>query len=147
MDVRIGQQDGHALVAAVRVLQYRIKRPPTLEEIAELLGSTVEVTNHRLRALQRLGIVNIVENPFEAHVSVRDHLGLEKLPAEVSEAGLSDAVQDFKKRQAEKADQMLRVFEKTDPEQERQERQDRMEDGLKKFQPKKKKGPKAPWEK
>jgi hypothetical protein len=146
MEVRIAYEEGHAHVAAVRVLQYRLKRPPTIDEVAEALGSKPELTNHRLRALEAAGIVTIVENPFESHVSVRDHLALEKLPPEVSEAGLSEAVQDFKKRQAEKADEMIRLFDEGDPNRERKERTGKMAEDLKTFQPKKSEK-KAPWEK
>jgi hypothetical protein len=145
MEVRIAYEEGHAHVAAIRVLQYRLKRPPTIEEVAEVLGSKAELTNHRLRALQGLGIVTIVESPFEVHVSVRDHLALEKLPAEVSEAGLSDAVQDFRRRQAEKAEEMMKIFEETDADRDLREKNARLADDLRKFQPKKP-AKKAPWE-
>ena len=146
MEVQISWEQGHAHVAAVRVLQYRLKRSPTLPEVAEVLGSTVEITNHRLRALEKLGIVTLVENPFETHVAVRDYLALEKLPAEVSEAGLSDAVEDFKKRQAEKAEERMKFFETGGVAKEREERLERLEGDLKTFQPKKP-TKKAPWEK
>ena len=145
MDVQIAYEEGHAHVAAIRVLQYRMKRPPTIDEVAEVLGSKSELTNHRLRALEKLGIVTIVENPFESHVSVRDYLALEKLPAEVSEAGLSDAVKDFRRRQAEKAEEMMKVFEETDPEREKKDRTERQAGDLKNYQPKKS-TKKAPWE-
>ncbi|GJM44830.1 MAG: hypothetical protein DHS20C21_16720 [Gemmatimonadota bacterium] len=146
MDVRISREEGHAHVGAIRVLHYRLRRPPTPAEVAELLGSQTEITLHRLRALQALGIVILVENPFEMHVSVGDHRTLDDLPEEVSEIGLSDAVQDFKKRQSEKADQMVRLFEETDEDAERREANDQRADDLRKFQPKKPQG-KAPWEK
>jgi hypothetical protein len=145
MEVRIAYEEGHAHVAAIRVLQYRLKRPPTLAEVAEVLGSQPEITNHRLRALQALGIVTITESPFETHLSVRDHLALEKLPPEVSEAGLSDAVQDFRRRQAEKADEMVKLFQESDADRERRERAERQAEELRKFQPKKPTR-KAPWE-
>ena len=144
MDITVTHDVGHAHVAAVRVFQYRHGRPPTIEEVAEVLGSKVELTNHRLRALERAGIVTIVENPFEAHVSVRDHLELEKLPAEVDESALSDAVSDFRKRQVEKADDMIRIFEETDEEKEKREKHGAMEEDLKTFRPKKPK--RAPWD-
>lgn len=146
MEIRISREEGHAHVAAVRVLQYRLRRPPTPQEIAEILGSRLELTMHRLRALKELGIVVLVENPFETHVSVGDHLALDELPEDVSESGLADAVEDFKKRQSEKADAMVRLFEETDEAAEkRKANADRAEE-LKKFQPKKP-TKKAPWEK
>jgi hypothetical protein len=145
LEITITFDEGHAHVGAIRVLRYRLGRPPTIEEIAEVLGSQVEITNHRLRALQKLGIVVIVENPFDAHVSVGDHLALEKLPAEADEAGLADAVEDFRRRQEQKAEEMMRVFEESDEAAEKREKHDEIEKGLRSY--KKKPPKKAPWEK
>ena len=145
MEVTITQDEGHAHVAAIRVLTYRLHRPPTMEEAAEILGSRVEITNHRMRKLAALGIVHLVENPFDVHLSVADHLALEKLPRETDENALSDAVEDFKRRQEEKAQEMMRVFESDEEAEERRRKHDDIADGLKNFKPKKAK--KAPWEK
>jgi hypothetical protein len=145
VDVTITHEEGHAHVAAVRVLRYRLRRPPTLEEMAEELGSRVEITNHRLRKLAELGIVHLVENPFDVHVSVADYLALEKLPTEVDEDALQDAVDDFKRRQEEKAEEMIRTFESDDEAEEKRKKHDRMADDLRSYKPKKTK--KAPWEK
>ncbi len=137
---------GHAHVAAIRVLIHRLSRPPTVEEIAEVLGSKPELTNHRLRQLEELGIVTRVENPFNVHFSVRDHLALEKLPVESSTAGLADAVQEFQKRQEKKSEEFVKMFEELNPDREKKEKYSKLEDELRSFQ--KKKGPKkAPWEK
>jgi hypothetical protein len=136
---------GHAHVAAVRVLKYRLGRSPTLEEVAEVLGSQVEITNHRLRALERLGIVAIVENPFESHVSVADYAALEKLPTEVDEGVLAEEVEGFRRRQDEKAAEMMRVFEEGDEEKAKKEKHEQIEEDLRRY--KKKPAKKAPWEK
>jgi len=146
MEIRISREEGHAHVGAVRVLQYRLRRPPTPEEIAEVLGSKLELTIHRLRALKDLGILVLVENPFETHVSVGNHHALDDLPEDVSESGLAEAVEDFKKRHAEKADAMVRLFEESDAETERREANEQRAEDLKKFRPKKP-TKKAPWEK
>ena len=145
MEATVTHEVGHAHVAAVRVLKYRLGRPPTLEEVAEVLGSQVEITNHRLRALERLGIVTIVENPFEAHVSVADYSALEKLPAEVDEGVLAQEVEGFRRRQGEKAEEMMRIFEEGDEERARKEKHAKIEKDLRGF--KQKPTRKAPWEK
>ena len=145
METTITYEEGHAHVAAIRLLKYRRHRPPTVEEVAEILGSQVEITFHRLRALEALGIVAIIENPFESHVSVENHLALEELPAEKDESVLSEAVEDFKRRQDEKADEMIRIFEDDEAEHEKKDKHERLEDDLRHF--KKKKAKKAPWEK
>jgi hypothetical protein len=144
LETSITREEGHAHVAAIRVLWYRLRRPPKIEEVADALGSKVEITNHRLRVLESLGIVSVVENPFEVHVSVENYLALEDLPVEVDKDALGDAVKDFQKRQSEKTDEMMRIFEDTHEEKEMKEKHDQMADDLKRF--KKKKPKKAPWE-
>jgi hypothetical protein len=144
MDISITQAEGHAHVAAIRVLRYRLGRPPTMEEVAEILGSRPEITNHRMRKLAALGIVHLVENPFDVHLSVADHLALEKLPTETDENALSDAVEDFKRRQEAKAEEMMRVFESDEEAKERRKKHDGLAEELKRFKPRKAK--KAPWE-
>jgi len=146
MQPTITYDEGHAHVAAIRVMTYRLGRPPTIEEIAEVLGSKPEITNHRLRVLEELGIVVRVENPFNVHFSVRDHLALEKLPAESSSAGLADAVADFQKRQEKKSEEFVKMFEELNPGKETKEKYSKLEDELKSFQ-KKKSPKKAPWDK
>lgn len=144
METSITYEEGHAHVAAIRVLSWRLRRLPTIEEVADVLGSKVEITNHRLRALESLGIVTVVQNPFETHVSVEDYLALEKLPVEANQDALRDAVQDFRKRQNEKAEKMVRLFEETDEGQEKREKHGQMAEDLRRFKPRKPK--KAPWE-
>jgi hypothetical protein len=36
--VRPGREQGHVAVAAVRVLAHRLSRPPSVQEVADLLG-------------------------------------------------------------------------------------------------------------
>lgn len=145
MEKTITYDEGHAHVAAVRVLTYRDGRPPTIEEVAAALGSKVELTNYRLRALEERGIISIIESPFEAHITVRDYLALEKLPTERSGPGLAEAVQDFQRRQQEKAGEMLRIFEETDEAGEKKTKQAKFESDFRRFKEKKTK--RAPWEK
>jgi hypothetical protein len=145
VETNLTYEEGHAHVAAIRLLKYREHRPPTIEEVAGILGSKVEITLHRLRTLQGRGIVAIIENPFETHVSVENHLALEELPVESDESVLSEAVEDFRRRQDEKADEMMRVFEEKDADREKKEKHEHLEDDLRHF--KKKKVKKAPWEK
>ena len=141
---RLTRDEGHIHVAAIRVLKHREGRPPTPEEVAKMLGSQFELTNHRLRVLQSLGIISIVENPFEAHVSIENYAALEELPEERSETALAEEVEDFQRRQVEKADELMRVFEDPTDEQEKEEKHEKLEDKLQKFR--KKKAKNAPWE-
>jgi hypothetical protein len=137
--------EGHAHVAAVRVLDYRQGRPPSLEEVAEVLGSKIEITAHRLRALQELGIVKLVESPFAVHVHVTNYPALEELPEEQTGEDLAEQMKDFQRRQEEKAQEFQRIFAEEDPNEAHKEKFSKLEDDLRHF--KKKKSKKAPWEK
>ncbi|MCH6564046.1 MAG: hypothetical protein IH800_16665, partial [Myxococcales bacterium] len=43
MDVSITREEGHAHVAAVRVLKYRLGRPPTMAEVIEAARTPEEM--------------------------------------------------------------------------------------------------------
>jgi hypothetical protein len=141
----LSREEGHAHVAAIRVLSYREGRPPTLAEVAEILGSKIEITTHRLRALQELGIVQMIESPFEVHVHVADYAALEELPEEHTGEDLAEQMKDFQRRQEEKAEEFQRIFAEEDPDAPKKEKFSKLEDELRSF--KKKKSKKAPWEK
>src|SRR5262245_19973762 len=79
-------------VAAVRILEHQHRRPPAIDEIAELLRYSKEFTGHLVRALEPLGIVHTIKSPFEVRVEVRDHLKIETLPAEDRGPGFKDEV-------------------------------------------------------
>ncbi|MDP6460528.1 MAG: hypothetical protein QGH59_02025, partial [Gemmatimonadota bacterium] len=130
MEITITREVGHAQVAAVRLLVWLRKRPPTLEEVAEALESKVEITGHRLRALEARGILRMVETPFETHVHLADHLALEELPEEDTGPGLADEVEAFQKRQEEKSEEFMRIFEEDEEGAERKERHSELEEGL-----------------
>ena len=57
MDSKPSQQQAHLMVAAVRVLAHKHARPPSVDEIAELLEASREVTGHQVRVLEKLQIL------------------------------------------------------------------------------------------
>ena len=82
MDHAPSQAQAHLVVAAVRVLGYKLGRPAAVEEIAELLGFSKELTGHLVRGLEAHAIVQTIKSPFDLRVEVRDHLKIEELPRE-----------------------------------------------------------------
>lgn len=91
--------DGHLLVAAIRVLEHRHQAPPALEQIAELLGFSVEQTGLVSRRMHEVGIVKIVESAYGDRWVVDEHLKLEELPKDAQTSQLDD---ELKQYQAEK---------------------------------------------
>jgi hypothetical protein len=101
---------GHLLVAAVRVLEHREGKPPTYEEIGALLGISHEVIGAYARALRDLGIVRILETPFDTRVEVADHPKLEELPREARTAAMKGEVDAFLERTRTKHEKVEDLF-------------------------------------
>jgi hypothetical protein len=101
---------GHLLVAAVRVLEHREGKPPTYEEIGALLGISHEVIGAYARALRELGIVRILETPFDTRVEVTDHPKLEELPREARTAAMKGEVDAFLERTRTKHEKVEDLF-------------------------------------
>ncbi|MBN1824903.1 MAG: hypothetical protein JW958_01470 [Candidatus Eisenbacteria bacterium] len=102
--------EGHLFVAAIRILRHREQRPPTVEETAEFLGHAREVGYLLARGLAEKGIVDLVENPFETHLEIRDHLALENLPREEKGPGFGEDLEEFRKRKEKERDELGAFF-------------------------------------
>jgi hypothetical protein len=143
MAVKPSYEDGHLVVAAVRVLSHRETKPPRPEDIAEMLGLPLDFARNLVVALGRLGILKVMENPFEIRVELSDHALLEDLPrgseAPTIKAELDSFIQR-KKREVEETEKMLSLDE---IEKKKKEKISRLEDEMKKMKgkPKFKPGP------
>ena len=99
--------EGHLVVAAIRILEYRNGSPPGMDQIAEMLGFSSEQISYLLRRLADESIIRQVEGAFEGRWTVADHLKLEELPKESKEpTQLDHALQKF---QAEKNKMALKI--------------------------------------
>lgn len=123
----------HLIVAAVRVLEYRLDRPPSVEEIGELLDLSREVAGHLVRALESRGIVSTIKGPFDLRVTVADYVRLEELPLEESGVGFKNEVDEFHKRFEEKNRKLQNLFDTGAQEEQQKERFSDLETELKKF--------------
>jgi len=103
----------HLLVAAVRVLEYQRGRPPTIDEVCQMLAVSLELGNLICRKLKEMGVLDIVEGSYGIRLFIQDHLKLEEIPKTTPGDSLRAAVQQFqnsrkgmeKKVAAIKADQ------------------------------------------
>jgi hypothetical protein len=124
---------GHLLVAAVRVLSHQRKRPPTSEEIAELLGLSREITLHILRGLEARRIVRAIETPFEVRFDIEDHKEVEALPVDASGPDLGREIEDFHKKSEDRQKQIEKMMRDADPERATREKAARIEEEFRRF--------------
>jgi DNA primase large subunit len=103
-------EDGHLVVAAVRVLSHNADQPPTPETVAELLGLAPDFTRNLIVALGEQGILSVVEMPFEIRVEVKDHLKVEELPRESEGPSIQDELEEFAKRKKKEVEDTEKMF-------------------------------------
>ncbi len=137
METTPNYDQSHLVLAAARVLAHKFEKPPTMEEIGELLGISHEVIGAIARALETRGIVNIRMTPFDTRVEVADHTALEELPREDSGAAMKEEVDAFLERSKEKQEKIDKLFGEDEYLKRKEEKQAGLEAQLKEFQKKK----------
>jgi hypothetical protein len=112
--MRPSYEDGHLVVAAARVLAHRSDKPPTPEQIADLLGLAPDFVRTVVIGLGEEGVLKVVDNPFEIRVEVADHGKLETLPREAQGPTIGDELDSFitkKQQEYEATEKMLSMDE------------------------------------
>jgi hypothetical protein len=133
MDHAPSQGQAHLIVAAVRVLTHKTGRPASIEEIAELLGWSVELAGHLVRALEARQIVRTIRSPFDVRVEVDDHRGIEALPLEDRGPGLQDEVEKFHEQFKKKQEALQNLFDSGEVEAKKKERLANLDKELRDF--------------
>ena len=137
METTPDYDQSHLVVAAARVLAHKLEKPPTYEEIGELLGISHEVIGAIARALETRGIVKIRMTPFDTRVDVADHTALEELPRDDRGAAMKEEVDAFVERSKEKQESIDKLFGEEEFQKRKKEKQAGLEAQLKEFQKKK----------
>jgi hypothetical protein len=127
MEATPSYDQGHLVVAAVRVLEHRNEKPPTMEEIGELLGLSHEVIGAFARALQS----------HDTRVEIAQFEKLEDLPREHTGAAMKSDVDAFLERSRSKKKEIDELFESGDFEKKQQEKFASLDEQLKSFQERK----------
>ena len=125
--------EGHVFVAAIRVLRHREKRPPTVEEVAELLGQAREIGFLLARGLAEKGVLDMVENPFDTHLEIRDHLALEDLDREEKGPGFGEDLEEFRKRKEKERDELGAFFASGGESEEKKKKLDSLDEAFRKY--------------
>jgi len=127
------RSEAHLLVAAVRVLAHKTGRPPAVDEVAELLGWSRELTGHLSRGLEAQGILQALTSPFDVRLEIADHLAIENLPVEDTGPGLRDEVEAFHEQFKKKQEELQNLFDSGEHEKRKQERIEGLENELRDF--------------
>ena len=89
----------HLVVSGLRVREHLDHRPPSLNELAELLAVSVEELALLLRKLEDLGIVSVVKSGAAERFVPGNHLAIEDLAVQAETSSLEAELKSFKSRQ------------------------------------------------
>src|SRR5262245_2395893 len=129
--VRPSREQAHVVVAAVRVLGHRESRPPSVQEVAELLGLAPEPVNVVLRELTELGILREVTDAYGARYEIGDYLQIEELVSGGGPAMKSERA-SFSEKRRERDEALRKQFE-GDLKGQRERKFSKLEEDLKNF--------------
>jgi hypothetical protein len=127
------RDQGHLIVASIRVLTHLGKRPPTEEEIAGHLGISREIALHILRGLEAQGIVRTLKNPFDVRYDIADHRLLEDLPVEATGPDMGREIEDFHRKSEDRQKQIEQMMRDADPERKVREKVSKIEEEFRRF--------------
>jgi len=133
MDVRPSYEDTHLIVAAVRVLSNNAAKPPTPEDVAELLDKPPDFIRSMIIVLGTEGILRVVENPFEIRAEVGDYLKIEDLPRASEVPTIKSELDEFVKRKKEVEDETGKSLSLDEIEKTNKEKMARLEDEMKRM--------------
>jgi hypothetical protein len=137
----VTQEEGHLMVAAIRILSHRNSCPPAIEDVAELLNWQPEIARIKAVALHDVGVLRLVDNAYDHHLEVDDHHGLDALTPDAKTTAMDEALAEFDHKKHEEQEKMANLFEDDDHKRRHQERMDEMDGGLFDFQKDKPKNP------
>jgi hypothetical protein len=138
--IDLNRGEAHLLLAGIRVLSHLEGRPPTPEELAELLQLPDSSVRLQLAFLEDRGAVALVKSAFETHCEIRDHFQVEELPTE-SGPEISRDLEDFDRRKKEEAERMANLFDSGEHQDQQRRKLDKMGRDLESFRKKKPRNP------
>lgn len=128
-------EQSHLLAAAIRLLSHKESRPPTVEQVSDLLEDSAEVTRVHLRWLAERGIVRLITNPFETRAELANHLAIEELPREGQGPQIEEEVDEFRQKFRSRQEKIGKLFSTDDLTKRNEERRKKLDEELKKFKP------------
>jgi hypothetical protein len=137
MEARVSYEEGHLVVAAVRVLSHQQSgRPPTVEEISQLLGISREWAGVLVSGLERAKVVRTLTGPFETRVEVSRHQNLEDLPRGDSTAGVDEELKEFEAQKRKEEEKLRKLFSTGEALKDQKKKLGDLADELKRYKPK-----------
>jgi hypothetical protein len=85
----------HLVVASIRIHDHMEKKPPSIDNISQILSFSLEQTHLLCNKLHDLEIVEIVKSAYGPRIFIKDYHKIEELPKESKAEKLDEAIKKF----------------------------------------------------
>ncbi len=127
-------EEGQLIVAAIRVLEHQLSRPPSIEEVGDALNRSAEIAHLHVRGLESEGIVRVVKTPFETHLEIVDHMKLEELPKGEQSAAFGTDLDEFHEKKKKEHEAMESFFASGGEDEKKKKKLESLDSAFEKFQ-------------
>ncbi|MBF0397998.1 MAG: hypothetical protein HQK78_14555, partial [Desulfobacterales bacterium] len=87
--------NSHLVIAAIRILEYKDKIPPSIEKVCDLLSFSLESGNLICRKLKEMNILEILEGAYGNKLFIKEHIKIEEIPNETKETDIDEEVKKY----------------------------------------------------
>ena len=105
-------EQAHLVVAALRLWVHREGRQPTVEDLSNSTGFSLDAAQYICKRLEELGAIAIIEGAFENRINIKDHLMIEEIP---TLEGGPNVDEQFRKIEAERREREKSIDERFAP--------------------------------
>jgi DNA-binding transcriptional regulator YhcF (GntR family) len=101
----------HLWVAGIRVYEHLHNKPPSINEMADFLKISPEVSTLISKKLGDLGVIGIIKAEFEERLYVQDYAKIEELPRDIAPNGMEKEIEKFRQQQTSRLDEIAKKLE------------------------------------
>ncbi|MEA3279109.1 MAG: hypothetical protein U9Q38_00700 [Thermodesulfobacteriota bacterium] len=99
----------HLFVSAIRILEYKDKAAPSIENVCRIISCSLEQGNLICNKLVEREIIDIVEGAYGTSLYIRNHLAIEEISKGVKESRFEKEIEKFQESQ-NKISQKIELF-------------------------------------
>ncbi|HMA68130.1 MAG TPA: hypothetical protein VKO20_09935 [Desulfosalsimonadaceae bacterium] len=86
----------HLIVAAIRVLEHRTEAPPAIDDVSDMLQTSIEETYRLCRKIKELEVIEMLDNAGTTRLFIKDHRKIEDIADQPEESRLEAELKKFK---------------------------------------------------
>ncbi len=103
-------EEAQILLAGVRLFRHREKRFPTLKDLSDMIGFSMESVHHLCNRLEAIGAVERIRGAFEDRVCLKDPLQAESLREADEGPSVAEDLRKWEKEKRERVREVERLF-------------------------------------